>query len=373
MLVSALSRLACRAALAGPLLLAAVPALAQAPAVPGGETAPPAAAPAGTAPPSEAAGLAPEAAAAATAPGAPGPLSLTWISADPSCDGSAVGPRALELVSPRVVPRPTEARALVERHGERWRVQLETRSQSRIGQRTLQGETCKEIQQAISLLLAMIMEAEAKGESTPPPPGPPPEPLNMLNPDEDPVMDTPPPVLPPPRDWALVVRSEGAVAVGLQPSLGLGIGGSVGVALGSFEAHVGGAYWPSSRASIFENDGAFEMSRRALGASLCYRWLGGGRIELLSCLGPEWLWMQWRTTGLLKPRDGTISHLLTLNGGLELRLAAIGPVFVTLSPGFTWEQRRPFTGRRCDDCAPTGVFQTWDIGLRFGAGVGARF
>jgi hypothetical protein len=260
----------------------------------------------------------------------------------------------------------------VEREGERWRVQLETRSQSRMGQRTIHGESCKEIQQAISLLLAMIMEAEAKGESALPS-GPPPEPLSMSNPDEDPVVDAPPPVLPPPRDWALLVRSEGAVAVGLQPSLGLGLVGGVGVAFGSFEAHVGGAYWPNSRASIFENQGALEMARQAVGASLCYRWLGSGRLELLSCLGPEWLWMQWTTSGLQRNREGRIRHLLTLNGSVELRLAAVGPMFVALTPGFTWDQRRPFQARRCEDCAPTDVFQTWDIGLRFGVGVGARF
>lgn len=381
MLVSALPRLACCAVLAGRLLLT-VPAHAQPPPAPSGGAAP-ASPPAGVAGTPDPAATAPEAAtptpeaaapvpqAAAPAADAPSPLSLTWNSTDPSCDGSAVGPRALELVSPLVVPNPTDARALVERDGERWRVQLETRSQSRMGQRTLRGESCKEIQQAISLLLAMIMEAEAKGESTPPP-GPPPEPLSMLNPDEDPVVDTAPAALPQ-REWSFLVRGEGAVGVGLQPSLGLGLGASVGLSLGSFEAHLVGAYWPSSRASIFEREGALEMTREAVGASLCYRWLGSGRIELLSCVGPELLWMQWRTTGLLLNRAGGIRHLLTLSGSVELRLAAVGPVFVALTPGFTWQQRRPFQAERCDNCTPTGVFQTWDIGPRFGAGVGARF
>lgn len=368
MLGSVLDRFVC-CAVAGAFLFPAAGASAQEPPAPFApsatpmptvETPPAADAPAAASPPD-----------GQTATPALGPLSLTWVSADPSCAGNAVGPRALELVSRGITPRPTEARARVERDGVRWSVQLETRSQSRMGQRTLRGESCKEIQQAIALLLAMIMEAEAKGESTPP--TAPPEVLSMLNPDEDPVVDVAPLPVAVPRGLELLVRTEGSAAVGLQPSLGLGVGGSVGAALSSFELRVNGAYWPRSRAAIFNRDGTIEMTRQAAGAALCYRWLSSGRIELLSCLGPEWLWVQWRSSGLQQNREGRIRHLATLNGSLDLRLAAIGPLFVSFSPGFTWEQRRPFRAQRCDNCTPTDVFHTWDIGLRFGAGIGARF
>ncbi|MEY2932589.1 MAG: hypothetical protein RL033_3338 [Pseudomonadota bacterium] len=361
-----LDRLVC-CAIAGAFLFAAAGAIAQEPPAPFAPSALPM--PTVETPPAADAPAASPSYGQAPAP-ALGPLSLIWASADPSCTGNAVGPRALELVSRGITPRPTEARASVERDGVRWSVQLETRSQSRMGQRTLRGESCKEIQQAIALLLAMIMEAEAKGESTPTAP---PESLSMLNPDEDPVVDVAPLPVAVPRGLELLVRTEGSAAVGLQPSLGLGVGGSVGVALSALELRINGAYWPRSRAAIFERDGTFEMTRQAAGAALCYRWLSSGRIELLSCLGPEWLWVQWRSSGLKKPREGQIRHLATLNGGLDLRLAAIGPLFVSFSPGFTWEQRRPFQAQRCDDCTPTDVFHTWDIGLRFGAGIGARF
>ncbi len=363
-----MSRLACCATLAGLPALVTARALAQAPAAPAPDTAA-SSAPAST-PAEPAAAPEPGAGAPVAEPSPPGPLSLTWTSADPSCDGSQVRARALELVSRSIVPRPTEARAVVEREGERWRVQLETRSQSRMGQRTLRAESCKEIQQAIALLLAMIMEAEAKGETAPP--APPPESLNMLEPEDEPIIIDSPPVEPG-RAWSWLVRSESAAAVGLQPSVGFGVSGSVGVSFGAWELHAGGGYWLSSRAPIFERQGAIEMSRATAGASLCYRWLSSGRIELLSCLGPEWLWLDWSTSGLLRNRVGGIHHLLTLNGSLELRVAAVGPLFVTLAPGFTWEQRRPFQAKRCEDCTPTDVFHTWDIGVRFGAGVGARF
>src|SRR5262245_31213888 len=132
MLVSASCRFACWATLAAALVLVAAPALAQAPAaapVPATAAAPgetPAGPARDPAPPAPAANP-PAANSPATAPPAPhlpgsgpapagptAPLSLTWTSTDPSCDGSAVGPRALELVSQNVVPRPTEAKALVE-------------------------------------------------------------------------------------------------------------------------------------------------------------------------------------------------------------------------------------------------------------------
>jgi hypothetical protein len=372
MLVSALERFVRCAALTVPLLLASAAAVAQELAEPTAAVPAAPAAPSMEAPPAAAEAAPPVAAPAAVAAATTGPLSLTWTSANATCDGSAVGPRALELVSRGITPHATEARALVEGSGTRWSVQLETRSQSRMGQRTLRGESCKEIQQAIALLLAMIMEAEAKGESTPP--TAPTESLSMLNPDEDPEVDAVPIVpLPAHPGRALLVRTEGSAAVGLQPSLGLGVSGNVGVALGSLELHVGGAYWPTSRAAIFDRDGAIEMSRRAVGASVCYGWLGAGRIELLSCLGPEWLWMKWRSTGLAKPRGGNIRHLVTLNGGLELRLTVLGPLFASLSSGFTWEQRRAFQAKKCEECSFTDVFHTRDIGLRFGAGMGARF
>src|SRR5262249_9008581 len=131
---------------------------------------------------------------ASAAPESPSPLGLTWVSSDPSCDGSAVAARALELVTRGGVPLAAEARAQVGREGERWVVDLQTRSESHIGRRTLRGESCKEIQQAIALLLAMIMESEAKSEAAvPPPPAAPSAPPISLETTKEPELDEAPP------------------------------------------------------------------------------------------------------------------------------------------------------------------------------------
>jgi hypothetical protein len=313
---------------------------------------------------------------------APSPLGLTWATSDPGCDGSAVAARALELVAKGITPRPTQARAQVERDGDHWVVDLETRSESQIGRRRLRGESCKEIQQAIALLLAMILESEAKAESAPAPVGavsPPavPEPPTSLDsPVGAPEQDAPPP--PPPRGprndgfgWAL--RMEGTAAMGLQPSLGLGVGASIAAAYGPFELHVGGAYWPTSQASIFERDGTIEMSRKILGLSACYRLLDRGVVQALPCVGPERVWTKWRSTGLSTNRQDDPPPEWSLTASLELRLQVFGPMFLLIAPGITWEQPQPFEAQPCNDCALTPVFQTWPVGPRLTAGVGARF
>src|SRR5262245_54017409 len=152
------------------------------------------------------------------------PLELTWVSSEPSCDGATVAARAVELVTKGVTPRSTQARATVGRDGNHWVVDLETRSESSIGRRALRGESCKELQQAIALLLAMIMESEAKAEVAAPAPaalaGPTPPVLNLNSISGSPEIDeAPAPARARENRFGFAVRTEGTVAVGLQPSL----------------------------------------------------------------------------------------------------------------------------------------------------------
>ncbi|MEO8180188.1 MAG: hypothetical protein ABI895_15235 [Deltaproteobacteria bacterium] len=321
----------------------------------------------------------------ADVPAAPaGPLALTWQSSDPSCEGASVAERALSSVAHGVTPRPTEARARVAREGDQWLVELETRSQSNLGRRTLRGESCEEIQRAIALLLAMILESEAKAEAAsaaPPvtaaaPPAPALElPLGASPGSRSPEHDVPPqrPALPAPTGFGGVLRSEGTAALGLQPSLGLGAGGSIGAAYGPLELHIGGAYWPESRMAIFDRDGSLEMSRSVLSVAACYQLWGVGRLRAVPCLSPELAWVKWHSVGLRVPASGEKDHLESLSAFLDLRLELFGPLFLSIAPGLTWERPQPFRARRCQNCTYTEVFQTWAVGPRLGTGVGARF
>jgi hypothetical protein len=317
---------------------------------------------------------------AGTAAAAASPLELSWTSSDPSCDGAAVAARALELVARGVTPRPTEARAQLRRDGNQWVVDLETRSESSLGRRTLRGESCQELQQAIALLLAMIMESEAKAAPPPPAPEQAPVPPPALGPSLDsgqpPERDEPPrvpPPAPPRRGWGGVMRAHVLAALGLQPGLGLGVGGAVGGAWGPFELLVSGAYWPSTRVSIFDRDGLLEMDRKVLGLTACYEVWSAGPLRALPCVSPELMWLEWRPLGLRQTYEGRTNHIEALTAYLDLRTEVFGPVFISILPGLTWEHPRPFRAKKCDDCSASDVFQLWGIGPILGAGVGARF
>jgi hypothetical protein len=327
---------------------------------------------------------------AAGAPGAevagasPSPLALTWVSSDPSCEGASVAAHALESVAHGVTPRPTEAHANVGREGEHWVVELETRSESKLGRRTLRGESCEEIQRAIALLLAMIMESEAKATppaavlAPPPPVAPrPPEPPPSASPDpRSPERDAPPEhpaASPAPTGFGFLIRTEGTAALGVQPGLGFGAGGSIGAALGPFELLVSGAFWPASRVAIFDRDGSLEVTRKMLGVAACYQLWSVGRLRAGPCLSGELAWLEWRSLGLRATDSGEKNQLGSLTALLDLRLELFGPVFLSITPGATWERPQPFRASTCQNCTPTEVFQTWSIAPRLGAGVGARF
>jgi len=203
-----------------------------------------------------------------------------------------------------------------------------------------------------------------------------PEPVLGTGPDPgSPEIDTPPqrPASPAPLRFGGVLRSEATAALGLQPSLGLGIGGSIGAALGPFELQVGGAYWPASRQAIFDRDGSLEMTRKVLSVTACYRLWDIGRLQAVPCVSPELAWVEWHSLGLRVPATGERNHMEGLTALLDLRLELFGPVFLSIAPGLTWERAQPFRARKCQNCAPTDVFQTWAIAPRLGTGVGARF
>jgi hypothetical protein len=297
-----------------------------------------------------------------------------------------VAARALELVTPGITPRATQARAELSRDGSSWIVDLQTRSESQAGRRVLRGESCKEIQQAIALLLAMILESEAKSaasQALAPPaaaalPALAAAPNTMLAPNaiqaavQD---DEPPPRRTPAKGPALgwLVRSDATAALGLKPGVGLGGGVGAAVSLGAWELAASFIYWPTSRTTIFEGTGTLEVSRQNVGIAACYRF-SIGLLQIVPCVGPGITWYNWLSHGIDEGSEGTTELLPNGTATIEFRFEIVGPLFAALSPGVTWEKIQPFGVKKdCEDCAPTDVFHTWGIGPRLGAGVGARF
>lgn len=303
------------------------------------------------------------------------PLELSWLSADPNCEGTTVAARSLELVTPGITPRPTQARAELSRDGSSWVVDLQTRSESAAGRRVLRGESCKEIQQAIALLLAMIMESEAKSAasqaSAPPPLAA--APNTML----DPVLDDapePPPPSPSGPDIGGLLRGDATAALGLQPGLGLGAGLGAALSVGVVELAIGVTHWPVSRLEIFGGTGTLEVSRENLTLAGCYRFSTGPVLQIVPCLGPELTLYRWDSKDIESSEGSRRKLLGSLTGSIEFRFAIVGPMFASLTPGVTGEFIQPFEVKKdCTDCNGTAVFHTWGIGPRLGAGVGARF
>ncbi|HVZ33016.1 MAG TPA: hypothetical protein VG963_11355 [Polyangiaceae bacterium] len=321
------------------------------------------------------------------------PLDLTWVSQDPTCDGGAVAARALELVPRSVSPAPLDARAELSRSGSDWIVELTTRGENTAGRRVLRGSSCQEIQQAIALLLAMILEAESK--SAPPPPEPktpsPPPPVQSPSP----AWQEPPPAsidVPEQHtatergeslEWLL--RIEGSSGLGWQPGLRFGTGWNRGIGLGfgaaasavwkGWELGLSGAYWPVTSSKAFDGRAALQMSRGELGLLGCRVLWQGSRVGLAPCLGGGVSIVPWRSIGLDVSGQDTV-WFGVLNAYLDLRVRLSGWLFLLASPGVAWERPQAFgthVSDNCTNCVRATLFQAWAVEPRLKLGVGASF
>lgn len=310
----------------------------------------------------------------------PSALKLTWISPEPSCDGTPVANRALQLIRPGVIPRPVDARAELTRDGDSWEVQLQTQSASHGGRRILRGETCEEVQQAIALLLAMILESE--GEPSAPAPAAPAPPAAPYSAARPPGFEPPPPDESDPPAKAVaprwLVRAEGSGAQGLKPGLGLGVGGAAGVRLGALDLSLGFTHWPATSAEVQGAGSSVAITRQSVELVGCFAVWHAEPFGLATCLSPELTLFQKRAVDFSLVDESRPPPLFSLSAALDFRYALVGEnFFFTLSPGVTWEKRQPF--RATLTCAPPCettrpiVYTTQNLGPRLRAGLLARF
>jgi hypothetical protein len=309
------------------------------------------------------------------------PLRLTWASPDPACNGSGVTAEALRLVAPGVVPRPLVAHAKLERDSTSWVVQLQTRSADHSGQRVLRAETCQEIEHAMALLLAMILETEAQplpepAEAPAPPPAvaavvPPARAANAERPAPTPALDVP-------DEFGWLLRLDGSLGVGLKPRLSGGLGGGIGLSWGRLDLMAGGTYWPATRRNILDREGYIEVARQNWWLSGCFQVARLGRLDIAPCVEPELTLFEFRSVDILEVNEGRPNPLLSLTTSAELRYwLADRWLFVSIAPGVTWEKRQPFElSFNCTaPCQPERiqVYETLGVGPRLRMGVGARF
>jgi hypothetical protein len=336
--------------------------------------------------------LSEDAAFAQATPVAPdAPLRVLWTSEDPECDGDDVASRALSLVTPGVVPRPVRANVEVRREGPLWVVRLETQSGAQTGRRSLKAESCREIEGALALLLAMTMESgldEPPPEPAPPAPAPPPP---ATPPPTDPPEARDPPEPPStsgePGLWrGLFVRVAGKAGWGQQPGFALGASAAAGVRLGAFELGVAGTYWPSTEQSIEEVPGARVSIRRDnVGLRACWNAWRAGNFVLVPCLAPGVTMYHFESTGLVRNRTNSVPPGVAVGAGLDLRYELFGGALaVSLGGGVNVERPQPFTvdpivdqddaeDENAPPAEPLEVYNTEAIGPRLEIGIDARF
>jgi hypothetical protein len=347
-----------------------------------------------------------------TAPGAAGsgpaapPLRLSWSSSEPECDGDLVAARALQMLGQGVTPPQVEARAAVSRDGLVWTVKLETRSENQAGTRVVSGETCKEIQDAVSLLLTMILESERQASpspipprSIPPPaqptsPEPPSKPLSGVTPTlqattetalfddgEEEATDADPAEAG--AELGALLRLHGSASVGLQPDVGLGFGAAAGVHWRSWDLALSATYWPSTRANLRARAGYVDIARLGMGIRGCFTAWSAGDLDVAGCVLPELTLFRFASFDILRRRHGDTGRLL-LSGtaALELRYRLWGRhISAVLSPAVTWEKTQPFhvnvfafcEVEPCEPLDPIQVHETSGVGGRLEIGVDARF
>ncbi len=338
------------------------------------------------------------------------PLKLSWSSTEASCDGASVAAKALQMVAPGVMLRPVEARAEVSRIGDEWVVHLEAGHGEQLGRRILRGGSCHEIQQAISLLLAMIMESReepataplpAEPASAPPPIAPTAPSTSSTRPSVAPtapaapsvaaatafptpssaVADTPPPSEMPAQsasglDIHGLLRIGVAAGYGLKPGLTTGFGGSAGLTLGKLDVGAGITHWPATEASVLGGPGRLAITRQNLGLRACWAvWRAGG-FSFAPCLAPELTLFRFESLELLEDAKGTTRPLVTLTSAAELRYELAHRFTVWLAPGVSWETRQPFEVTldcATPPCPAIEVYRTDGVGSRLEIGVDARF
>jgi hypothetical protein len=313
------------------------------------------------------------------------PLRVLWTSEDPECDGGDVAARALRLVTPGVVPRPLRADVEVRREGPLWVVRLETQSGEQTGRRSLKADSCREIEDALALLLAMTMESGLDEPPPPPPPAakpaPPPPPAAI-----EPVPPPAPTDEGPGLFRGIFLRVSGKAGWLQQPGLALGASAAAGVRLGDFEVGVGGTYWPSTAQPIDEFEGARVLIRREnLGLRGCWNAWRAGSLVIAPCLSPEITVFRFESEGLLRNRTNSVPPALSVSASAELRYELFGGALaVSLGAGVSVERPQPFTiepiideddaqDENASRVEPLEVYNTKAIAPRLEIGVDARF
>jgi hypothetical protein len=244
-------------------------------------------------------------------------LELSW-QAPPECPpGADIEREIVRLVgtSPRVKGA---LRAVVDVSGDEhgWRARVRTDYAGELGDRTIEGATCRAVAKAAALVLSLTIDSNAGKVDTPPPappkrePEPPPAPPPIVVP-----LPTPP--IPVRGFLALGPRSE----MGLlqNPGFGLELAAGASVPAGSLE--LAGALYLPQNVTVSGTTSGGRFTLVTLGGRICPR-IVRGPVELFACAGGSFDRLSAQGFGVTIPSSNATSlFTLSLGPGMDFLLA----------------------------------------------------
>jgi hypothetical protein len=283
--------------------------------------------------------------AALAAPGDPG-IELAWTAPAECPTREFVLAEVERIVGPGGVRRPVLAEASVLRRADgRWTLRLRTQQDEDVGERLLEGDTCRGVASAAAVVLALTVQTEAVVVTPVPSASAPAPPASSSAPPADSTPTPKPP--PPPSPWTFLARGTGVVDFVTLPSVAGGAGIALGARYRRLEATLGfTVLFDQSATTSKPGAGAdFSLIRGALRTCYVAPLRAGASFEVLGCGGVEVDRVAARSYGVTTPGSGEFVHVAPFVGSGFIVVATpaaalgldVGVLFPLARPGFAVE------------------------------------
>lgn len=256
-------------------------------------------------------------------------LELSW-QAPVDCPNRADIEREIaRLVSsaPRVEGTLRAAVNVTRGDGPGWRARVRTDYAGELGDRTIEGPTCRAVAKAAALVISLTIDSNAGKVDVLPPPV-----------RREPDLPAPPPAVPEPPSPAPV---RGFVAFGprsemgllLKPGLGVELAVGARIPAGSLEI-AGVAYLPQNTTVAGTTAGG-RFTLLSVAGRLCPR-IVRGTIELFVCVGGSFDRLSAQGFGVTSPGSATTNlATMSIGPGMEFRLTRALWLTVGVEGGYT--------------------------------------
>ena len=287
---------------------------------------------------------------------------LVW-DAPPECPSAQEVERDIaRLIGESSHERTVRASAVVSSTDDGWRVRVRMETSGEISERSITAPTCRALEKAVALVVAITIEPRAAVSETPAPPAPsPPPPPNDV--------PKPPPIVvrePAPSRLKWFAAMGTSTEIGLFPRLGVGGELDIGLRLPMFSAEISGALFaPQSTTLTGSAGGHFNLA--SMGVRACGRVLGG-QVEVFGCADTVVNRLAGRGFGVTTPSSAS-TMLATFGLGPRVDVRLSPTLFLLVDIGATYTP-----GRASFVLDNVGrVYTATHVGMNGRLGFGAQF